>query len=445
MQPVFMRSLTCLAGGLALAAAGGFAVPAGASGLLTSPSSTYTYSGALVGAAGATPGGSLTPSAFNVPVAITSQQLPFTQHTSATDTWGYATSRYDLELDSVLYPAFDTLTLQLQIGVSGTVAGTWDSWSHFTNNLAGTLSTTFTIQQWSKADLNLQMAWGVVEIGGPSQSGADAGVNLITVRGPLEPDPTRQTAYLLEKTLPLPANWRQGSAAASQTLHNLVPGTYEVVIRSEMDSEGYRWSTQTTSYGIDIGNNVSVQVTQTLTPGACLPGLPCAAVADRDQLNGVRINDFAAWYAQPVDVNGDGLVNGSDAAAMAWLTGVSTADEDHDGVADAVEAWQAIAAVEPPSAATAGVLLHPARPNPFNPATVLSFTLPSDERVDLAVFDLQGRRVRTLLAGESRAAGRHDLTWDGRDQAGQFVGAGVYVYRLDAGGKALSGRTVLLK
>jgi hypothetical protein len=444
MQSVVRTAVNRLAGGLAFTAAVGFAVPARTADLLTSPVSSYTYSGALIEAADTTPGGSLTRSSINVPVAIAGQQVPFEQHASATDTWGYSTSRYDLELDSALYPAFDVLTLQVQIGISGTVHGLQAPWHGFTTNLSGAMTTTFAVQQWSTADIDLEIAWGMSENGGPFESGAEAGINVVTVRGPLEPDPAQQTAYLLEKVLPLPATWLQESVATSQSLHNLVPGTYEVVIVSELDSEGYALSTETTSYGMDIGNIVAVQVTQTLTPGACLPGLPCASAADRDQMNGVKMNDFAAWYDEPADVNSDGVINGSDVAVMAWLLAVPTADADQNGVVDAVDAWRAIAAVETPAAMKAAQL-HPARPNPFNPATVLSFTLPTDARVDLAVYDLMGRRVRTLVAGESRAAGRHEMAWDGCDQSGQAVAAGVYVYRLEAGAEVLSGRMALVK
>ncbi len=74
-----------------------------------------------------------------------------------------------------------------------------------------------------------------------------------------------------------------------------------------------------------------------------------------------------------------------------------------------------------------------AAPNPFNPATQLSFTLARTSVVELAIFDARGRRVRALAAGETFAAGRHDLRWDGCDAAGRAVAAGAYLARLRAG------------
>jgi hypothetical protein len=83
-------------------------------------------------------------------------------------------------------------------------------------------------------------------------------------------------------------------------------------------------------------------------------------------------------------------------------------------------------------------------PNPFNPATAIRFTLASKETVTLAVYDLNGRLVRTLVSG-SRELGTHSVTWDGRDNAGTSVASGVYFYRLDAGKFSDTRKMVLLK
>lgn len=71
-------------------------------------------------------------------------------------------------------------------------------------------------------------------------------------------------------------------------------------------------------------------------------------------------------------------------------------------------------------------------PNPFNPSTVISFQLPVDSDVSLKIYDLQGRVVKSLVAG-NLAAGKHEVTWDGRNESGARVASGVYVYRLKAG------------
>ncbi len=72
------------------------------------------------------------------------------------------------------------------------------------------------------------------------------------------------------------------------------------------------------------------------------------------------------------------------------------------------------------------LLLRPCRPNPFNPTTTLTLALPRAGHVRLAVHDLRGRLVRVLLDGPL-PAGEHELTWDGRDEAGRAVPSGTYV------------------
>jgi len=86
-----------------------------------------------------------------------------------------------------------------------------------------------------------------------------------------------------------------------------------------------------------------------------------------------------------------------------------------------------------PAAPAASARLYPARPNPFNPHTTLSFQLDRSGPVRLALFDLHGRLVRVLDQGV-RAAGRHDVAWDGRDGHGRACASGVYFAHLSAGG-----------
>ncbi len=92
----------------------------------------------------------------------------------------------------------------------------------------------------------------------------------------------------------------------------------------------------------------------------------------------------------------------------------------------------------------AAIALSQNVPNPFNPATTISYELNAGGQVDLRVFDLAGRLVRTLVH-DSQEAGTHQVLWRGRDQAGRTVAAGVYFYRLDAGSQVKTRRMVLAK
>ncbi|HUU28327.1 MAG TPA: choice-of-anchor D domain-containing protein [archaeon] len=86
-------------------------------------------------------------------------------------------------------------------------------------------------------------------------------------------------------------------------------------------------------------------------------------------------------------------------------------------------------------------------PNPFNPATAITFTVPdrvAAGHVSLKVYDIRGRLVRTLVDGTPQP-GTHEIFWDGTDEAGQRVSSGVYVYRMLAGSEAFTRKMVLVK
>ncbi len=73
--------------------------------------------------------------------------------------------------------------------------------------------------------------------------------------------------------------------------------------------------------------------------------------------------------------------------------------------------------------------LYPNYPNPFNPTTIIKFTLPRAAKVRLEIFNILGQRVRTLVNGKL-PAGVRQVLWDGTDDAGQSVASGIYFYRI---------------
>lgn len=83
-------------------------------------------------------------------------------------------------------------------------------------------------------------------------------------------------------------------------------------------------------------------------------------------------------------------------------------------------------------------------PNPFNPATAIGYTIDNDSDVELNVYDVAGRLVRTLVRA-SQGAGSYEARWDGRDTAGQPVASGMYFYRLKAGDFSQTRRMVVLR
>ncbi len=83
-------------------------------------------------------------------------------------------------------------------------------------------------------------------------------------------------------------------------------------------------------------------------------------------------------------------------------------------------------------------------PNPFNPSTTISFSLPSPGRAELSVYSITGQKIRALLSGPM-TAGTHSAVWDGRDDAGEMVSSGVYLTQLRSGKQVSSGKMLLMK
>ncbi|MDZ7821215.1 MAG: FlgD immunoglobulin-like domain containing protein [Candidatus Marinimicrobia bacterium] len=77
--------------------------------------------------------------------------------------------------------------------------------------------------------------------------------------------------------------------------------------------------------------------------------------------------------------------------------------------------------------------LHQNYPNPFNPTTTINFDLPEASDVKLVIYDISGRKIRTLVDGNNFDAGYKRIVWNGRDDFGNGVATGMYIYRLQAG------------
>ena len=85
-------------------------------------------------------------------------------------------------------------------------------------------------------------------------------------------------------------------------------------------------------------------------------------------------------------------------------------------------------------------------PNPFNPATTISYSIPEGVagQVSLKVFDMRGRLVRTLV-DEVKEAGNYTIFWDGAAENGNKVASGVYFYRMISGSFSQTRKMVLVK
>ena len=83
-------------------------------------------------------------------------------------------------------------------------------------------------------------------------------------------------------------------------------------------------------------------------------------------------------------------------------------------------------------------------PNPFNPTTQIDYNLPDDNYVNIIIYDVKGKRVKCLI-NKIQTLGFHSLRWDARNDIGEKVSAGVYIYKIQTGKYTATKKMVLLK
>ena len=83
-------------------------------------------------------------------------------------------------------------------------------------------------------------------------------------------------------------------------------------------------------------------------------------------------------------------------------------------------------------------------PNPFNPSTSIQFSLAKAGKVNLAIYNVAGQKVRELVS-ETLQPGIHEVRWDGRNEKGQTVSTGTYIVRLGMGRNVVTKKMTMLK
>ncbi|HMB70763.1 MAG TPA: FlgD immunoglobulin-like domain containing protein, partial [bacterium] len=239
-----------------------------------------------------------------------------------------------------------------------------------------------------------------------------------------------------ERPVDLIAAARAGSAmTASQNV--------DLEMRAAVDridpAEGDEVIFEVTVVDVSAGDATGVQIEQILPPGLTLVS---STATDG------TYNSAAANWTVPALVAGASAVLeihatvdfGTAGQTIASSSTVSTADQpDLDGTNDSDWVQMVIGAGADPTPAVivqglpTEFSLAPARPNPFRSSTTFQFDLPRAGYAELVVFDVTGRRVKTLVR-DDLAAGRFDAVWDGRDEAGARTAPGVYFVRLQTQG-----------
>jgi hypothetical protein len=83
-------------------------------------------------------------------------------------------------------------------------------------------------------------------------------------------------------------------------------------------------------------------------------------------------------------------------------------------------------------------------PNPFNPNTNINFSLPEEIHVNLSIYNLTGQLVNQLV-NQTLTRGEYSINWDGRDNIGNPLSGGIYIYKLQVGNNIFTKKMILMK
>ena len=159
-------------------------------------------------------------------------------------------------------------------------------------------------------------------------------------------------------------------------------------------------------------------------------------------INGGNCSDVAAVSLSGADAPVETLVLSADDVAYieAMMAGMNLSEEDEAALRVAL--YGAGAGASLPKAFS----LAQNSPNPFNPSTTVSYSVPEGKsaQVSLNIYDIRGKLVRTLV-NEVKVAGSYSVMWNGVDSRGRNVASGVYFYRIQAGNFQQTRKMVLLK
>jgi hypothetical protein len=136
-------------------------------------------------------------------------------------------------------------------------------------------------------------------------------------------------------------------------------------------------------------------------------------------------------------------------AAMRWGFDAGTHDEiprlaNAESLGTCQETWGFPVGLNEPTCSRFVTRLYQSRPNPSHSATTIRFSLARDGPVEILIYDVIGRRVKTLI-NQNTAAGFHSLTWDGTNDEGLAVGSGVYWSQMLADGFRSMKKMIVLK
>ncbi len=232
-----------------------------------------------------------------------------------------------------------------------------------------------------------------------------------------------------------------GSVFTSYTMANGLPDS--LIACAAVDSSNVKWfGSQKPSGGlISFDGKIFQQYT---TADGLIGNVITAITVDKNNIKWVGTNAGVSRFDGMTFTNystADGLTSNN----------ISSIAVDHDGIVwigttDGISRFEPdnLTTVEGRNAKPTALSITGNRPNPFNPSTTISFTLPAPGKATLTVYDVTGRKVRTLVSG-NLPAGAHSAVWDGKDERGKMVSSGVYLSRLESGKATHTVKMLLMK
>ena len=226
------------------------------------------------------------------------------------------------------------------------------------------------------------------------------------------------------------------------TAHGIYPSTFRVTAHTE-DVALYHVSEPVTGFSIDNLHPTVPQGLTALESGTSVI-LQWTTQIDEDfSYHNIYRNDLGSLDPAMVFTTTDSFYvdqEGTNGSYEYWITAVDSAGNESDASDIAAVVLSASAQTAVPTV----FALEQNYPNPFNPSTQIRYALPEATIVTITVYDMMGRKVKTLVQ-DIQSAGYHTALWNATNDRGLPVSAGMYIYTLQAGDHHHMKKMILLK
>ncbi len=226
------------------------------------------------------------------------------------------------------------------------------------------------------------------------------------------------------------------------TAHGVHHSMFRVTAHTE-DVELYHVSEPVTGFSIDNLHPTVPQGLMALESGSSVILQWATQIEEDFSYHNIYRNDLNSFDPAMVFTTTDSFYvdeEGTQGSYEYWITAVDSAGNESDASDIAAVVLSASEQATVPTV----FALEQNYPNPFNPSTQIRYALPEATSVVITVYDMMGRKVRTLVQ-DTQSAGYHTALWNATNDRGLPVSAGMYIYTLQAGDHHHMKKMVLLK